>query len=145
MKTKELTKQVRDNVVEMYRSGLAYKKISETLNIPLSTINPLLKNGKHMAQQQTCQERAVLQNSRTRQGGWALNREASKRPKITLMDLQSSTAETGVSVRRTTLRRTLHRAGLYRRVSRKKPLFKEENKQTHLVFAKRHVGDSPNI
>ena len=27
----------------------------------------------------------------------------------------------------------------------KKLLLKEENKQTHLVFAKRHVGDSPNI
>ena len=55
MKTKELSKQVRDKVVE-YRSGLGYKKISETLNI-----NPLLKNGKNMAPQQTCQERAAYQ------------------------------------------------------------------------------------
>jgi hypothetical protein len=27
----------------------------------------------------------------------------------------------------------------------KKPLLKENNLQTHLVFAKRHIGDSPNI
>ena len=75
----------------------------------------------------------------------ALIREATKRPKITLKELQSSTAEIGVSVHRTTLSCTPHRAALYRRVTRKKPLLKEKNKQTHLVFAKRHVGDSPNI
>jgi hypothetical protein len=51
----------------------------------------------------------------------------------------------GVSAHRTTLSHTLHRAGLYGRVARKKTLLKEKNKQTHLVFAKRHVGDSPNI
>jgi hypothetical protein len=45
----------------------------------------------------------------------------------------------------TTVGHALHRAGLFGRVARKKPLLKEKNKQTHLVFAKRHVGDSPNI
>jgi transposase len=49
----------------------------------------------------------------------ALIREATKRPKITLMELQSSTAEIGVSVHRTTLSHTLHRAGLYGIVARK--------------------------
>ena len=52
----------------------------------------------------------------------ALIREASKRPKMTLKELQSSTAEIGVSVHRITLSRTLHRAGLYRRVARKKAI-----------------------
>ena len=52
--------------------------------------------------------------------------------------------EIGVSVRRTTLSRTLHRAGLYGRLARE-PLLKERNKEARLVFAKRHVGDSPNI
>ena len=33
MKTKELSKQVRDNVVGKYETGLGYKKISQTLNI----------------------------------------------------------------------------------------------------------------
>jgi hypothetical protein len=38
MKTKELSKQVRDKVVEKYRSGLGDKKISGALNIPRSNI-----------------------------------------------------------------------------------------------------------
>jgi hypothetical protein len=64
MKTKELSKQVRDKVVEKYRSGLGYKKTSETLNIPRAT-----KSGKNMAPEQTCQEMAAQQSSQTRQGG----------------------------------------------------------------------------
>ena len=96
-----------------------------------------------MAPQQTCHEGAPHQNSD--QARRALIREATKRPKITPKVLQSSTAEIGVSVHRTTLSHTPHRAGLYRRVARKKPLLKEKNKQTRLVSAKRHVGDSPNI
>uniref|UniRef100_A0A8C8LQW8 Transposase Tc1-like domain-containing protein n=1 Tax=Oncorhynchus tshawytscha TaxID=74940 RepID=A0A8C8LQW8_ONCTS len=81
----------------------------------------------------------------TDQARRALIREATKIPKITLKELQSSTAKIEVPVHRTTLSRTLHRTGLYGRVARKKPLLKEKNKQTRLVLAKRHVGDSPNI
>jgi hypothetical protein len=38
VKNKELSKQVRDKVVEKYRSGLGYKKISENLILPRGTI-----------------------------------------------------------------------------------------------------------
>jgi transposase len=46
MKTKELSKQVRDKVVEKYRSGLGYKKISKTLNITQSNIKSITKKWK---------------------------------------------------------------------------------------------------
>ena len=46
MKTKELSKQVRDEVVEKYRSGLGYKKIYKTLNIPRSTVTSIIKKWK---------------------------------------------------------------------------------------------------
>ena len=46
MKTKEPSKQVRDEVVEKYRSGLGYKNKSETLNIPQSTIKSIIKKWK---------------------------------------------------------------------------------------------------
>ena len=46
MKTKELSKQVRDKVVEKYRSELGYKNISETLNIPQSTFKSIIKKWK---------------------------------------------------------------------------------------------------
>ena len=86
-KTKELSKQVRDKVVEKYRLGLGYKKTSETLNILQSTIKSIIKNGKNMAPQQTCQERAA--HKLTDQARRELIREAAKRPKITLKEHQS--------------------------------------------------------
>jgi transposase len=46
MKTKELSKQVRDKVVEKYRSGLGYKNRYETLNISGSTIKSIIKTWK---------------------------------------------------------------------------------------------------
>jgi hypothetical protein len=47
-----------------------------------------------------------------RPGKEGINQKGNKRAKTTLKELQSSTVEIGVSVYRTTLNRTLHRAGL---------------------------------
>jgi hypothetical protein len=119
MKSNELSKQVR----EKYRSGLGYKKISETFNIPRSIIKSIIKQWKEY--------------------GTTANLPRNGHPPK-MKKMQISTVEVGVSFHRITLSCTVHRAGLYGRVSRKEP-FKEKNKQTRLVFTKRHVGDSSNI
>jgi transposase len=123
MKTKELSKQVRDKVLEKYRLELGYKKISDTLIIPQSTIKSIINKWKEYGTTTN-----LLREGRppklTEQARRALIREATKRPKITQKELRSSTAEIGTSVHRTTLSRTLHKAGLYGRVVRKKPLLK---------------------
>ena len=62
----------------------------------------------------------------TDQARRALIRKATKSQKITLKELQSSIAEIAVSVHRTTLSHTLHRAGLYRRVAKKSPCSKKK-------------------
>jgi transposase len=121
MKTKELSKQVRDKVVEMYRSGLDYKKISETLNIPRNTIKSIIKKWKEYGTT-TNLPREGCPPKLTDQARRALIREATKRPKITLKELLYSTAKIGVSVHRTTLSCTLHKARLYGRVARKKAI-----------------------
>ncbi|MGH0144695.1 UNVERIFIED_CONTAM: hypothetical protein FKN15_034030 [Acipenser sinensis] len=44
MKNKEHTRQVRDTVVEKFKAGFGYKKISQALNIPRSTGNKETKD-----------------------------------------------------------------------------------------------------
>ena len=110
----------------------------------MSTIKSIIKKWKEYGTT-TNQPRVARPPKLTDQARRVIIREAAKSPKITLKELQSSTAEIGISVNRTTLSRTLHRAGHYGRVARKKPLQKEKNKQTRLVFAKRRVGVSPNV
>jgi transposase len=112
MKTKELSKQVRDKVVEKYRSGLGYKKNIIHFEHP---------TGHHYIHYKKMKEYGTTTNlpregrppKLTDQAKSALVREATKRPKITLKELQNSRVEIGVSVHRTTLSHTLHRAGLY--------------------------------
>ena len=69
MKTKELSKQVRDKVVEKYKSWLGYKKISETLNIPRSTVKAIIEKWKEYDTTTNLLREGAHQNSRTRQGG----------------------------------------------------------------------------
>lgn len=71
----------------------------------------------------------------------ALIREATKRPMVTLGELQISTAQVGESVHRKTISHTIHKYCLYRRVVRKKSLSKE-SRNSHLKFAISHVRDA---
>ena len=80
MKTKELSKQVRDTFVE-YRSGLGYKKISENLNNPRSTIKSITKKWKEYGTT-TNQPREGRPPKLTDQARSALIRESTKRPRI---------------------------------------------------------------
>jgi transposase len=107
--------------VKKYRSALGNKKISETLNIPRSTIKSIIKKWKEYGTP-TNLPREGRPPKLTDQARKALIREATKRPKITMAELQSSTLEIGVSVHRTTLSCTLLRAVLYGRVARKKAI-----------------------
>ena len=123
--------------MEMYRSGLGSKKISETLNIPRGPIKSIIKKWKEYDTTTNLPREGrppKLMDLARR----PLIREATKRPKINLKELQSSTVEIGVSVRRTTLNRILHRAGIYRRVARKSHCLKKK-------ISKHVVGDSPNM
>ena len=116
----------------------------QTLNIPQSTIKSTIKKWKDYGTT-TNLPREGRPPKPTDQASRAFIREATKIPKITLKELQSSTAEIGVSVHRTTKPYTPQSWALWKSGQKKSPCFKKKNKQTCLVFAKRHVGDSPNI
>uniref|UniRef100_A0A8C7N1Z7 Transposase n=1 Tax=Oncorhynchus kisutch TaxID=8019 RepID=A0A8C7N1Z7_ONCKI len=125
MKNKEHTRQVRDTVVKKFKAGFGYKKISQALNIPRSTVQAIIL--KWMEYQTTANlprpGRPSKLSAHTRR---RLIRDAAKRPMITLDELQRSTAEVGDSVHRTTISRILHKSGLYGRVARRKPFLKEK-------------------
>lgn len=144
MKTKELTRQVRDKVVEKFKAGLGYKKISQALNISRSTVQSIIQKWKKYGTTANL-PRHGRPPKLTERARRALVREAAKRPMITLEELQKSTAQVGESVHRTTISRALHKSGLHGRVARRKPLLKERHKKSRLQFAKSHVGDTANM
>ena len=111
------------------------------MNIPGSNIKSMIKKLKEYGTT-TNLPREGRPPKLTDQARRAIIREATKRPKITLKELQSSTAEIGVSVHRTTLSHTLHRTGLYRRVAIKKTLHKEK-KQDIFCCCQKTCGSLP--
>uniref|UniRef100_A0AAX7URY0 Transposase Tc1-like domain-containing protein n=1 Tax=Astatotilapia calliptera TaxID=8154 RepID=A0AAX7URY0_ASTCA len=118
MKSKEHSRQVRDKVTEKFKAGLGYKKISQALNIPRSTVQAIIQKWKEYGTTVNLprQGRPPKLTGRTRR---ALIRNAAKRPMVTLDELQRSTAQVGESVHRTTISRALHKVGLYGRVARR--------------------------
>uniref|UniRef100_A0AAZ1XAG2 Sleeping Beauty transposase HTH domain-containing protein n=1 Tax=Oreochromis aureus TaxID=47969 RepID=A0AAZ1XAG2_OREAU len=92
MKSKEHTRQVRDKVIEKFKVGLGYKKISQALNIPRSTVQAIIQKWKEYGTTVNLprQGRPPKLTGRTRR---ALIRNAAKRPMVTLDELQRSTAQ----------------------------------------------------
>uniref|UniRef100_A0A8C7IHP7 Transposase Tc1-like domain-containing protein n=1 Tax=Oncorhynchus kisutch TaxID=8019 RepID=A0A8C7IHP7_ONCKI len=144
MKNKEHTRQVRDTVVKKFKAGFGYKKISQALNIPRSTVQAIILKWKEYQTTANLPRpgRPSKLSAHTRR---RLIRDAAKRPMITLDELQRSTAEVGDSVHRTTISRILHKSGLYGRVARRKPFLKDIHKKCCLKFATSHLGDTPNM
>ncbi|MBN3278955.1 TCB1 transposase, partial [Polyodon spathula] len=140
MKTKEHSTEVRDKVIQMHRLGKGYKIISKCLDIPVSTVGSIIRKWKlhHTTQALPRKGRPSKLSAQTRR---RLVREATERPTITLKELQSSVAGSGVMVHQSTISRALHNTGLYGRVARKKPLLKKYHLKARLEFARKHESD----
>ena len=54
-------------------------------------------------------------------------------------------SEIGVSVQKSKISRSLHKAGQYGQVARKKPLLKKAHLKAHMEFAKRHLNDTAGM
>ncbi|KAI4894645.1 hypothetical protein NFI96_001030 [Prochilodus magdalenae] len=60
-------------------------------------------------------------------------------PQTSTKDLQHDLAAEGVTVHRSTIRRTLHKEMRYRRVMQRKPFLRPHHKQSRLRYAKAHL------
>ena len=88
MSTKELSKDLRDKVVERHRSGDAYKNITKALNIPWSRVKTIIKKCKVYGTTKTM-PRLGHPSKVDDQVRRRLNREATNRPMATLKELHT--------------------------------------------------------
>jgi len=112
MKSREKARQVKDKVVETFKAGLGFKKISQTLKSHGALFNPSSGKWKEYgtAADLPRHGRPPKLTGRTRR---ALIRDAAN-----CRDPQLRWDE---SVHRTTIGCLLHKSGLYGRVARRKP------------------------
>uniref|UniRef100_A0A803KAM4 Transposase Tc1-like domain-containing protein n=1 Tax=Xenopus tropicalis TaxID=8364 RepID=A0A803KAM4_XENTR len=123
-KTKELSKDVRDKIVDLHKAGMGYKTISKKLGEKVTTVGAIVRKWK---------EHKMTIN-RPRSGA---PRKISPRGEL-VNDLKLA----GTTVTKKTIGNTLHRNGLKSCRARKVPLLKKAHVQARLKFANEHLNDS---
>ena len=139
MRTKELSVERRDRIVDRHRSGEEYQNISAALKVPKITVASIIFKWNKFG---TILPRAGRQAKLSNQGRRALVRKVTKNLMVTQTKLQSSSVEMGEPSRRTTISAALHQSGLYDRVARRKPLLRYRHMTARLEFAKLYLKDS---
>ncbi|KAG2461409.1 TCB1 transposase, partial [Polypterus senegalus] len=144
MKSKELSVDLRDRIASRHISGEGYRKISAALKVPMSTVASIIHKWKKFETTRTL-PRAGQPSELSDRGRRALVREVTKKPMVTLSELQRSSVERGEPSRRTTISAAVHQSGLYGTVARRKPLLSKRHMAACLEFAKWHLKDSQTM
>lgn len=141
-RSKELSERLRNTVVDTYKGGSGYKKISKQLGVHISTVRKIISKWKECKSTKNLPRmgRPPKISNRT---GRKLVQEATKNPRLTSRELQEQLAESGIHVHTSTICRHLNEDGLSARVPRKKPLLTKKHKEARLRFAQEHV-DKPD-
>jgi hypothetical protein len=138
MRSKEMSVKFQNRIVSRHRSGEGYQNMSAELKVPKNTVASTILKLKKFGTTIIFLELAA----RAKLSNWgrrALLRELTKKPAVTLTELQSFSVEMGEPSRRTTISAALHQSGLYGRVARRKPLFSKRHITACLEFTKRHL------
>ncbi len=134
--SKEIQEQMRNKIIDMYKSGKGFKAISKALGLQRSMVRAIIHKWLKL--------------------GTALNLPRSSRPtknysKTAMMThpgghlkkLQTSLASNKISVHDSTIRKRLGKNAIHGRVPRQKPLLTKKNIKARLTFAKKISWLSP--
>ena len=135
-KTKELSKDIRDKIVDLHKAGMGYKKISKQLGEKLTTVGAIIRKWKkHKVTANLPRSgapRKILPH-----GISMMMRKVRDQPSTTQEELVNDHKAVGTTVTKRTISNTLHREGCARKV----PLLKKAHVQARLKFAKEHLDD----
>ncbi|KAK3509678.1 hypothetical protein QTP70_008427 [Hemibagrus guttatus] len=124
-RSKEIQKQMRKKVIEIYQSGKGYKAISKALGLPRTTVRAIIyKWRKHETVENL--PRSGRPTKITTRAQRQLIQEVTKDLTTTSKELQASLASVKVSVHDATIRKRLGKNGLHGRVPRRKPLLSKK-------------------
>ncbi len=133
-KTKELSKDVRDKIVDLHKAGMSYKTITKQLGEKVTTVGVIiLKWKKHKITVNLHRSGAPCKISP--RGVSMIMRTVRNQSRTTREDLVNDLKASGIIVTKNTIGNTLRREGLKSCSARKVPLLKKAHVQAHLKFA----------
>ena len=136
-KVRELSNDLREHVVSHHKSGQGCVAISRMLNIPKTTVCSIIKKFKETGSVMTKARSGRPKKLSPAQVRFAV-REVVKKPHTTLKSIQTSLADAGTIVGRTTVQRILHQKGYRGCKPRKTPLLRHHHVKARLQFVKDH-------
>ena len=125
-KTKELSKDIRDTIVDLHKAGMGYKKISKQLGEKLATVGAIIR--KVTADL----PRSGAPRKISPRGISIMMRKVRDQPSTTQEQLVNDLKAVGTTVTKRTISNTLHREGLKSCCVRKVPLLKKAHVQARL-------------
>ena len=110
-KTKELSKDIRDKIVDLHKAGMGYKKISKQLGEKLITVGAIVRKWKkHKVTANFPRSRAPRKISPC--GISMMMRNVRDQPSTTQEELVNDPKAVGTTVTKRTISNTLHREEL---------------------------------
>ncbi len=132
-KTKELSKDVRDKIVDLHKAGIGYKTIAKQLDDKVTTVDAIiLKRKKHKITVNLPRSGAPCKISP--RGASMIMRTVRNQPRTTREDLVNDLKAAGTIVTEKTIANTLRREGLKSCRARNVPLLKKAHVQARLKF-----------
>lgn len=139
--SKQLSNDLKTKIVHHHGLGEGYRKLSQRFKLSVSTVRNILRKwkttGSVQVKARSGRPRKISDRQKRR-----MVRTVRVNPQTSTKDLQHHLAADGVTVHRSTIRRTLHKEMLYARVMQRKPFLRPQHKQSRLRYAKAHL-DKP--
>ncbi|XP_057673496.1 ras-related protein Rab-40C isoform X1 [Corythoichthys intestinalis] len=139
-KTKELSKDTRDKIVDLHQAGKTEYAIGKTLGVMKSTVGAFIRKWKTYKTTDNL-PRSGAPCKISPHGVKMITRTVSKNPRTTQGDLVNDLQRAGTTVTKATISNTLRRQGLKSCTARRVPLLKKVNVHARLRFAREHLDD----
>ncbi|KAK3556258.1 hypothetical protein QTP70_007137 [Hemibagrus guttatus] len=139
-KTKELSKDTRNKIVDLPQAGKTESAISKQLGVKKSTVGAIIRKWKTYKTTDNLPRSGAPRKISPR-GVKMITRTVSKNPRTTWGDLVNDLQRAGTKVTKATISNTLRRQGLKSCSARRVPLLKPVYVLAHLKFAREHLDD----
>ena len=139
-KTNELSKDIRDKIVDLHKVGMGYKKMSKQLCEKLTTVGAIIRKWKkHKVTANLPRSGAPRKISPC--GISMMMIKVRDQSSTTREELVNDLKAVGTIVTKRTISNTLHSEWLKSCCAHKVPLLKKAHVQAHLKLAKEHLDD----
>ncbi|KAK3519645.1 hypothetical protein QTP86_025282 [Hemibagrus guttatus] len=139
-KTKELSKDKRNKIVDLHQAEKTESAIGKQLGVKKSTVGAIIRKWKTYKATDNLPRSGALCKISPR-GVKMITRTVSKNPRTTRGDLVNDLQRAGTKVTKATISNTLRRQGLKSCSARRVPLLKPVHVRARLKSAREHLDD----